>query len=287
MRAGTESIPFYLIPNKEEASMRHRSRVEFKPVCEHVERRALLSAVAVAAAKAHPFAVVSTQIGVGSPSGPFVVNATTPKELNIYVLGKRIGSHAFRPLEDISRKEVVINGVTFKDVKIRSGPVDANGIRDAIITISPRSAIGLSPGSASLTISGPTRHGNPFAHETWEGTAPVTVVAGAPGPTSYQGYVRITTSAAFQSIYIKTSPGSGWIPFTLYSGKPSNFQTGMGTDPSKFEFAFSAYANGDKPSYIYFNNGNGFSTNPSTRPTYNLTVYTQGIFNYVSLVKAT
>ncbi len=122
--------------------MRHRSRVEFKPVFEQVERRALLSASAVTAAKAHPLEVISTQIGVGTPSAPFVVNATKPNQLNIYVFGERIGSHAFRPLEDISRKEVVINGVTFKDVKIRKGP--------------PARA-----GTASGTPSSPSRPGRP------------------------------------------------------------------------------------------------------------------------------
>jgi hypothetical protein len=267
----------------EEAPMRHRSRVEFKPVFEHVERRALLSAGPVAAGKAHPLEAISTQIGVGRPTGPFLVNATTPKELNIYVFGEGTGKHAFRPLKDISRKQIVINGVTFKDVKVRPGPVDESrhGIRDAIITVSPRSALNLSPGATSLTISGLIQPGTPLAHERWSATAPITVTAKA--AQQYQAFVQVTIppeGPAAQSIFVIITPGGVRGPFTIYKGINSPFQTDLSTNPTGFNFAFSAYRSG---AYATAIPAGGYSLTRSSAPLYYLTVYTLNNINYVTL----
>jgi hypothetical protein len=251
------------------------------PVFEHVERRALLSASGVAAAKAHSLEVINTQIGVGSPSGPFLVNATTPHELNIYVFGERTGSHAFRPLRDISPKEIVINGVTFKNAKIRSGPVDESrdGIRDAIITVSPRSKIDLTPGTTSLTISGLTRPGTPFAHETWEGTAHITVSGTAAQP--YQDFVAITLPADYPektlAFRVKVFPPSG--------GKEEYKEIGRGetqtfaTDNATGTHAIAFFLGG-KWIELY---DNSLSQTRSPRPKYKI-VFTKAT-NSFSLVR--
>ena len=50
-----------------------------------------------------------------------------------------------------------------------------NGIQDAIITISPRSALNLAAGVRTITISGKTLASSPLPNETWTGSASVTV----------------------------------------------------------------------------------------------------------------
>ena len=220
--------------------MRKRSRAEFKPILEAVERRTLLSASAAAPAAAHPPQVISTEIGVGSPLGPFFISATTPKDLNIYVMSERDGSHSFRPLADISRHGVVINGVTYHNFKIRRAPVDENGdgIRDAIITVAPRSAIGLTPGTTILTVSGMTRPGTAVAHEEWTGTASVTVGGTAEQPfTAYVTLFYRAPQGNKLQINLKATPGKPGKEYTLKAGIPANFYTA--TEAGLHSFYFS------------------------------------------------
>ena len=64
----------------------------------------------------------------------------------------------------------------------RQGKLYPDGIPDAIITISPRSALNLPNGSQKFTITGPdTIVSSPLPNYTWTGTATVTVTGGAVG----------------------------------------------------------------------------------------------------------
>jgi hypothetical protein len=260
--------------------MRKRSRVEFKPILESVERRALMSA----AAAAHPLEVISTHIGVGSPFGPFTINATTPRHLDIYVMSERNGRHSFRPFADISRGGVVINGIEYRNVKIRTNPVDENGdgIRDAIITISPRSAIGLTPSTTSLTVSGMTRPGTAVAHEVWTGTASISVGGTAEQP--FTAYVKLfyrapQQGAAALQITLKATPGKPASQWRLPPGDVLEFQTANGIGAHMFEFSIQF-----SPSKFTINSGGEFpnGTNPSNVPIYDL-VYIPGSNNQFRL----
>jgi hypothetical protein len=223
----------------------------------------------------HPLEVVSAQIGVGSALGPFVVNATTPHQLQIYVLSNTNGSHPFRPVADIARTGIEVNGIVFKDVKIRRDPVDENndGIPDAIITITPRSALDLAPGNASLTVSGPTRPGTPFAHESWEGTAQISVT-GAESNQPFRAYVALTLPQATPSFSLSftltTTPGNDKGQSLTWSGHIStnmtrNWRTASLT--GLHQFVFRAFG---PPVTIGDMGAVPYGTDPSKVPNYDL-----------------
>ena len=54
-----------------------------------------------------------------------------------------------------------------------------NGIPDAIITITPRSNLNLTPGTVTFVVTGKTLATSPLPNETWTGTATVTVTGGS------------------------------------------------------------------------------------------------------------
>ncbi len=125
---------------------------------------------------------VTTQIGVGTPFAPFTISATTPANLQIYVFGSTTTTPNFMPVTDINPATVVVNGVAYPNATIQEDPDTANyldGIPDAIITISPRSALNLSSGTAKITITGQTLSTSPLPNYSWTGTATVTVAAAA------------------------------------------------------------------------------------------------------------
>lgn len=131
-------------------------------------------------------ASINTTIGVTKPFGPFNnINATTPATMQIYVFSNKAAN--FDPVTQIDPTTVKVNGVAFPNATIAKDPVDENndGIEDAIITISPRSSIGLTSASTSLTISGRTLSTatvNP--NMAWTGSAAITVAGGGGGGTT-------------------------------------------------------------------------------------------------------
>jgi hypothetical protein len=139
-----------------------------------------------------PVAAITTQIGIGttsstSPFAPWTINATSPTTLQIFVFGTLTTTPAFMPVTDINPATVVVNGVAFPNATIQQDPNTnnyLNGIPDAIITISPRSALNLTPGTTtSITISGSTLSTSPLPNMNWTGTAsPVTIQGGSVGP---------------------------------------------------------------------------------------------------------
>ncbi|ODT98249.1 MAG: hypothetical protein ABS79_06235, partial [Planctomycetes bacterium SCN 63-9] len=130
-----------------------------------------------------PATGISTQIGVGQPFGPFTVNATTPAALDIYVFSTTTTTPPFNPVTDIDPTTIVVNGVAYPNATITQDPVDENndGIPDAIITITPRSNLGLTSATTSLTITGKTLASSPLANQTFTGTAAITVTGGGGG----------------------------------------------------------------------------------------------------------
>jgi hypothetical protein len=132
-----------------------------------------------------PTNTVTTQIGVGTPFAPFSINATTPASLQIFVFGSTTTTPNFMPVTDIDPTTVVVNGVAFPTATLQQDPNTANylnGIPDAIITISPRSALNLPTGTVTITISGKTLSTSPLPNFTWTGSATVAVTGGSVTP---------------------------------------------------------------------------------------------------------
>ncbi len=140
-----------------------------------------LGGLAVATVHVRPQtdSVVTTRIGVGRPNAPFLVDAATPSTLDIYVFSTRQNGHVFRPVVEIDPRSVVLNGVRYPNAVVRAASIDRNGdgVRDAVITISPRSALGLNLNTTRLTIRGLTRHEARPAFHRWVGSATIAVVA--------------------------------------------------------------------------------------------------------------
>ena len=129
---------------------------------------------------------INTQIGVEKPFGPFTnINPTSPNNLLIYVFSVK-GSGTtpdFRPATDINPTTVTVNGVAFPGATVAADPKDENndGIPDAIVTVSPRSNIGLNAGTTSLTITGRTTAAALQPNTPFTGTASISVVGGGGG----------------------------------------------------------------------------------------------------------
>jgi hypothetical protein len=128
---------------------------------------------------------IVTQIGVGTPFAPFSINATTPANLQIFVFGTTTASgQTFQPVRDINPATIVVNGVAFPNATLLPDPNQANwvnGIQDAIITITPRSSLGLTNGTNTITISGQTLPTSPLAGSTWTGSTSVNVTGSSSG----------------------------------------------------------------------------------------------------------
>lgn len=127
--------------------------------------------------------IVAT-IGVEKPFGPFTnIDPTNPATMQIYVFSNATISPAFAPVTQIDPATVVVNGVAFPSATIAADPVDENndGVPDAIVTITPRSNIGLTSTTTSLTISGRTRTTGVNANRRWTGSANITVAGGGGG----------------------------------------------------------------------------------------------------------
>lgn len=120
---------------------------------------------------------IVAQIGIDQPFPPFTISATQPPELLIYVFSDATTNPPFVPPLDIDPTTVVVNGVAFPNATIATDPVDENndGLPDAIITISPRTALGLRPGTNTIVFNAQTLPTSPNANRLVIGTAQVTV----------------------------------------------------------------------------------------------------------------
>lgn len=129
---------------------------------------------------------IQTQIGVGQPFGPFIINASNPASLAIYVFSNNTLSPPFQPVTQIDPTTIVVNGVPFSNATIAADPVDENkdGIPDAIITITPRSRINLQATSTTFTITGRTLTNSVQGGKAFSGTAAITVSGGVTPPVN-------------------------------------------------------------------------------------------------------
>ncbi|MFO0956671.1 MAG: integrin alpha [Isosphaeraceae bacterium] len=126
-----------------------------------------------------PNLTIPVQIGVGSPTAPFSINASTPDDLQIWVSSNSTVSPAFRPTTMLSNPTTVtVNGVTFSATVTPDGDFNNDGITDVILTISPRSNLNLTPGSTvTFTIRGQTNEASP---RNWSGSASVEIARNTP-----------------------------------------------------------------------------------------------------------
>ncbi|MDX2038935.1 MAG: integrin alpha [Isosphaeraceae bacterium] len=124
---------------------------------------------------------ITTTIGIGQARGPFIINATTPAALDIYVYSNASSSPVFRPVTDIDPTTVVVGGVAYPNATVAADPTDQNGdgITDAIVTITPRANLNLSNGAQTLTVSGRTT--TAAGNNRWTGSASVTVTGAGGG----------------------------------------------------------------------------------------------------------
>jgi hypothetical protein len=125
---------------------------------------------------------ITTQIGVEKAFGPFTnINPTTPATMQIFVFSN--AAQNFAPVTDIDPTTTVVNGVAFPTATVTKDPVDENkdGIPDAIVTIQPRSNLGLTASTTTLTITGRTLTTSPIGNRRWSGTAAITVAGGGGG----------------------------------------------------------------------------------------------------------
>ncbi len=157
---------------------------------------------------------IVTTIGVGGPNPPFNINATTPAALPIFVFGSTATTPNFMPVTDINPASVTVNGVTFNNPTFAQDPDTNNyhnNIPDAIITISPRSALALPNGVDTVTISGTTLASSPFGVEAWTGTATVTVTGGTVGPVVV-GVAGVPRGPNLQTVLIPTFGANQFTP---------------------------------------------------------------------------
>jgi hypothetical protein len=127
---------------------------------------------------------ITTEIGVGmatSTNGIFTVNAAAAT-LQIFVFSNATISPPFAPVTQILPGSIKVNGVAFPNATIATDPIDENkdGIPDAIITISPTSALNLTTSTTTLTITGLTRPTGANANKTWGGSANILVINAGP-----------------------------------------------------------------------------------------------------------
>ena len=171
-------------------------------------------------------AAITTTIGVGSATGPFTINNTTPAAVPIYVFGTTSVTPSFMPVTYINAATVTVNGVPFPTASLKQDPDTGNyvpdGIPDAIITITPVTALHLSPGVQTITISGSTLSTSPYGVETWTGSATVTVTGPTPSPV-FAGLTGLASGPVKSVIYNPPFGTTQFVP-TLTNLSAYNYQ---------------------------------------------------------------
>lgn len=129
---------------------------------------------------------ITTQISVDAPLStppPYRISSSSPTTIQIFVAS--VASANFHPVTDIDPATIVVNGVAFAaaNVTITADPNDENndGIPDAIVTLTPRSALNLNASNTSLTINGRTLATSPIPNMTFTGTTSIIVNGGGGG----------------------------------------------------------------------------------------------------------
>ncbi len=126
---------------------------------------------------------VTSPIGVGGFIPPYVINATTPPNLQIYILSAGSNTPGFNPVTDINPASIQVNGITLPDPTTftSAGDVDGDGIPDAVFTFNPRSLLNLPSGLVTFNVTARTLSTSAFPNELYTGSVGVTVVGGTGG----------------------------------------------------------------------------------------------------------
>lgn len=183
-----------------------------------------------------PNLTIPVQIGVGSATAPFSINASTPNALQIWVSSNATVSPAFQPTTMLSNPTTVtVNGVSYSAAVAPDGDFNNDGITDVILTISPRSNLNLTPGSTvTFTVKGQT---NETTARLWSGSATVQIARLGPPPPVLPG-PGVSAAAAVVSI---PSNGEALVPSVqsfsklIYMPVPAS----IATMPSKPAVGFS------------------------------------------------
>jgi hypothetical protein len=131
---------------------------------------------------------ITSDIGVEKANPPFVVNPTTPPGLQIFIESRNRNDPNFVPFRDIDPNTIEVNGVplpdptTFKDVP----SVDGDNVDDAVFTFSPRSLLGLTAATTTLTVTARTSASSPLAGRRYTGTATIQVTGGGGRPGGWR-----------------------------------------------------------------------------------------------------
>src|SRR5262249_48285695 len=116
---------------------------------------------------------VQTHVRIRHALGPFIVNASNPAAMRIFVFSNNTVSPPFAPVTQIDPTTIVVNGVPYPNATIATDPVDENmdGIPDAIITITPRSRLNLQTTTTTFNLTGKTLLNSAQGGKAFAGTA--------------------------------------------------------------------------------------------------------------------
>lgn len=171
-----------------------------------------------------PNNVYQPAIGVGSPTAPFSISATTPNALDIYVFSIVASgtTPAFAPVTDVNPATIVVNGVAFPNPSNFGSVGDLNndGINDLRFTIS-RSQLSLTAGSTvTFFVSGRTTTNRFFVGQT-----PVTITGGGGGGTgTIVGVGTVPTLGAVPVVNFIPPYGEALVPTARSLEKFSSYK---------------------------------------------------------------
>jgi hypothetical protein len=207
-------------------------RRRFRPTLDAMESRSLLTALPIAAINP-PAPQNLAEIGVGTPYGPFYLDATSSKPVNIYVFSQA-GTTTFRPLVDIKPGTIEVFGVDLPGATVRRAPVDLNhdGIPDAIITVPHASMLHLPVGETIVPLVATDRFKADGQAVEIRAAASVNVYASR-AVQPYQTYVGFTlgpNSGSLLNYTVSVSPnGEVSPPQRITPGVYRYYQTAVGT----------------------------------------------------------
>lgn len=209
--------------------------------------------------------IVSTAIAMGidgvdsSFTQPFRVNATTPDDMQIYVLSNATVQPAFVPARDLNPASIVVNGVAFPDATIVQD-IDRNGdgLPDAIITITPRSSLNLRTSTTTLTVEGRTLPTAPAPNRRVVGSAPIQVTGGGGGGGGGLAARRTTLLDLFNPNAAVPQFGERLMPSPTAAGR-LNWRPGQSTNMLIRQFTPGLGFRGRMNEFFH---GTGFYSDP-------------------------
>ncbi len=231
-------------------------------------------AISATPARAALVSVLNPGIDViGDYYGSATLASATPKTIEFVVLSQA-GVKPFAPLSALVPGTIKVDGVSFRDVSIRPDPIDVNadGIPDAIVTVSTRSALRLPVGLGLLTVTGTTRFRAAGHPVVWASSAAIDVLpsgAGSGGQiTLYNGYINIindTGGTVYDSLLTNTPPGGNVTPYpgTYVRAHPGYYtwRSGPTRAPAR------RHSSGSRPTSRSLNPARTRSTGSGTRAT--------------------